>query len=133
MPSTSYTPKKSEITYLKNRLHKQTLTKERLRYIRVLIQEFNHRRTANISYSMRAFARDLEIDQKHLLRIFKNQKGLSPQKAELISMKLSLKFSDRRKFIQLVAASSARRRSSRNLARMGLQNAIIRKHLSLKI
>lgn len=133
MPTASNKLKKSEITYLKNCLQKQALTKERLRYIRVLIQEFNYRRSTNITYSLRAFARDLEIDQKHLLRILKNEKGLSPQKAELIAMKLSLKFSDRRKFIQLVAAASARRRSARNLARMGLQNAIIRKHLNLKI
>jgi len=96
---------------------------ERLKYISVLKKEFQNRKKENKFYSLRAFAKLLQLDPIHLSRIFKNQKGLSRNKAEIASRKLShLDFSQRQEFILTVTSISAHSQLARNLAKMGLRN-----------
>ena len=86
---------KSQISYAKNRVSKNHLPNERAKYIKILTEKFKQRRALNLYYSLRNFARDLNLDHKHLSRILKNQKGLSRKKAEIISRKLNLPFNER--------------------------------------
>ncbi|WP_409479949.1 hypothetical protein [Pseudobdellovibrio sp. HCB154] len=95
----------------------------RIRYIEILKAEFVHRRSKNIFYSLRNFAKDLELNPMHLSNILNNKRGLSRRKAEIVAGKLRhLNFSERRRFLLLVSATSARSRFERNLAKMGLKN-----------
>lgn len=124
---------KSQKSYAKNRESKKHLPAERVKYINFLVEEFMYRRTVNIYYSLRNFARDLELDHRHLGRILKNEKGLSRRKAEVISRKLNLPFNERRKFNLLVSAASARRQFERNLAAYGLKNEPCREKLKTNL
>ena len=95
----------------------------RTKYIEILKTEFLHRRSKNIFYSLRSFAKDLELDPMHLSNILNNKRGLSRRKAEFIARRLlHLKFVERRRFLLLVSATSARSCFERNLAKMGLKN-----------
>lgn len=111
-----------------NRKEKSLLVLIRAQYITVLKNELEKRRAINFHYSLRAFARELELDPIHLSRILNNKKGLSPRKAEGIARKLHLNFSERRRFRSLVSAASARSKLTRNLAAYGLKNKAYLKH-----
>lgn len=96
---------------------------DRSKYIKILQKEFSTRREANIYYSLRQFALDLEVDFSHLGYVLRNERGFSRRKAELISRKLThLNFSERKSFIRLVSAASGKSRFEKNLAKMGLKN-----------
>lgn len=114
----------AEKTYAKNREVKKSLINDRLKYISILQNEFKLRRQTNLFYSLRDFATDLMLDPIHLSRILRNKKGLSRKKAEVIARKLNLPFSERKKFLMLVSAASARSEFERNLAKYGLKNAL---------
>ena len=96
----------------------------RARYTEILKEEFIQRRTKDIFYSLRSFAKDLELNPIHLSNILANKRGLSRRRAEVVSRQLRhLNFEERRKFLLLVSAASARSSFARNLAKMGLKNA----------
>lgn len=96
---------------------------DRTEYIKILEKEFSTRREKNIYYSLRQFAHDLEVDFSHLGYVLRNERGFSRKKAESISRKLThLNYSQRKEFLRLVSATSARSRQERNLAKMGLKN-----------
>lgn len=96
---------------------------DRSEYIKILHKEFLTRKEQDIYYSLRQFARDLEVDFSHLGYVLRNERGFSRRKAELISRKLThLNYPDRKNFIRLVSAASARSRFEKNLAKMGLKN-----------
>ncbi len=57
------------------------------------------RRKANSSYSLRAMARDLEIDSSNLSAIINGKRGLPPRRAEFIAKKLSLTAFEKSQFI----------------------------------
>ena len=111
-----------QAAYARNKTSKKQLIPERLKYIRILLDEFEFRRSTSPFYSLRDFSRDLNLDPGHLSRVLKNQKGLSRRKAEYISLRLNLPFNDRKIFLRLVSASCARSLLSRNLAKLGLKN-----------
>lgn len=95
----------------------------RSEYIKILNIEFAHRKKVDIFYSLRKFAFDLEIDFSHLGYVLRNERGLSRRKAEMVALKLThLNYQQRKEFLLLVSACSARSRFERNLARMGLKN-----------
>lgn len=95
----------------------------RIKYIEILKEEFVQRRLKNTFYSLRSFAKDLELDPMHLSNILSNKRGLSRRKAEFVSRNLfHLRYSERRRFLLLVSAASGRSRFERNLAKMGLKN-----------
>lgn len=96
---------------------------EREDYIRILKQEFLVRRGKDHTYSMRDFAKDLQLTHSHLSYILNDQRGLSRRKAEVASRKLShLNFSQRQEFLLIVSAVSSRSQFRRNMAKMGLKN-----------
>lgn len=96
---------------------------DRQSYIKILKQEFLSRRAADYSYSMRNFAKDLNLNHVHLSYILNDQRGLSRKKAELVARKLThLNIQQRQEFLLTVSSVSARSRFARNLAKMGLKN-----------
>lgn len=97
-------------------------------YIEFLKNEFSYRRAKDTFYSLRNFAIDLELEPGHLSRILRNQRGLSRKKAELIARKLThLNYSERKRFLRLVSATSGRSKFERNLAKMGLKHEELRR------
>lgn len=63
-------------------------------YIEILKTEFSYRRTKNIFYSLRDFAKDLELNSMHLSNIMNNKRGLSRQKAEDIARKFHIGYAE---------------------------------------
>jgi hypothetical protein len=94
----------------------------RLTYIEILKHEFKFRREKNLTYSLRRFAADLDLNPIHFHKIINNKCGISRAKAEKIARKLHLPYIERRKFILLVTAASSRSHFQKNLAKMGLRN-----------
>lgn len=94
----------------------------RATYVEILKNEFIKRRSKNVFYSLRNFAKDIDLDPMHLSNILHNKRGLSRAKAEDIAPKLQIGYAERRKFILLVTAVSSRSKFKKNLARMGLRN-----------
>ena len=82
----------------------------------VLREHFNRRAERNTSYSLRAFARDLEIPASVLSEIFSKKAGISLKKAGIIAEKLNLDEGDRKFFCKLVEAGCARSKEERERA-----------------
>lgn len=59
-------------------------------YRKIMQEEFNYRVEQNSAYSLRAFARDIEINPSQLSDIFKGKVGLGSKKALIIAKKLGL-------------------------------------------
>lgn len=96
---------------------------DRQSYIQILKQEFQQRRGSNHTYSLRDFAKDINLNYSHLSYVLNAQRGLSRKKAELVARKLNhLNFAQRQEFLLIVSSVSARSRFARNLSRMGLKN-----------
>ncbi|MGE4133080.1 MAG: DUF4423 domain-containing protein [Bdellovibrionales bacterium] len=73
-------------------MHNQKLSPESLEIIRTAIQRtFIERCKKNKSYSLRAYAHYLEIDQSNLSKILKGQKGISADFARSVSLKIGLR------------------------------------------
>lgn len=81
-----------------------------------LSTELARRRLRNKSYSMRAFARDLELSPSRLSEVLNGHEGLSEQSAERVAARLALKTKEREYFRDLVLATSARNRTVRKFA-----------------
>jgi plasmid maintenance system antidote protein VapI len=58
--------------------------------VSILTREFEQRRERKPSYSLRAFARFIELDPSHLSKVFRGQRGLSQERASAIFRKLGL-------------------------------------------
>lgn len=86
----------------------------------ILMDEFKKRARKNPSYSLRAFARDLEISSAHLSQVFRGKEGLSPQKAEQIAEKLFQRRAEVRYFCDLVESQHARSSAGRKAAQKAL-------------
>jgi uncharacterized protein (TIGR02147 family) len=89
----------------------------------VLNTEFDRRKRKNDSYSLRAFARDLEISPSRLSEILKGSNGLSEKSANHIATKLKLKNLERKFLLDLVLAESARNGKVRELAQVRLADS----------
>ncbi len=59
-------------------------------YLSKLKQEFSRRQRVNSSYSLRAFAKDLEIDSSNMSAILKKKRGLPSHRAERMADLLKL-------------------------------------------
>ena len=86
-------------------------------YLSILEKEFLKRQKNNPLYSLRAFARDLELAPSHLSGILKGKLGLSNPAADRIGKALGFSFREIDHFKNLVASKHARSRSMRKLAR----------------
>lgn len=107
------------------KLQQQCRLELRLKVIEVLINEFKFRRSTELHYSIRSFARDIGMNHVHLNQVLLNQRGLSLKKAEIITREFNLNYAGRLHFYRLVSASCARSVLARNLAMMGLKAKIV--------
>lgn len=83
-------------------------------YYRILLQKkFLARKEKNHKYSLRAFARDLNIKPPQLSQILSGKKGLSKKTSLEIVQSLNLKDSEKELFLHSVVAVHARRKSER--------------------
>lgn len=117
--------KRSVDTVLTNKIAVYKLPYENLSYVALLMKAFELRKKRNSKYSLRRYARDLELTPMHLSYILRGQRGLSRKKAEVVATVLRLSYKDRKKFLQIVSALSARAFRERNLAQLGLRNGMI--------
>lgn len=86
----------------------------------IIEHEYNARVSKNTGYSIRAFARDLNISPATLSLILKKKAGLSLKKIEVISKKLNLS-GDEKDFFQTLAQSNcSRSKHERHLAKLRL-------------
>ena len=69
---------------------------------------YEQRTSKNPHYSLRAFARDLDLDSSQLSAILKNKKGLSLERAEKIALKLGLSENETERFLLTVQENHAR-------------------------
>jgi plasmid maintenance system antidote protein VapI len=90
-------------------------------YLEIIREVFLERRAANITYTLRQFANDLGIKERHLSKILAGDKGLSKQNAFIVGRRLGLGLREAKEFRFLVSAESGRSRYERNLASQWLQ------------
>lgn len=97
----------------------------------ILADVFSERRAKNPSYSMRAFARDIDILPSRLSDILNGKQGLSESKAQKILGKLNLPEDTKSHFLNLVMASHSRSKSARKIAQKNLQAQTLNPNVSL--
>lgn len=76
-------------------------------YKDMLLQELSERKAANSKYSLRAFARDLEVSASFLSHVLRNKKNLSVENAISFSKKLGWSSLDSQILVNLVRYQSA--------------------------
>lgn len=81
-----------------------------------ILREFERRQKKNPSYSLRAFARDLEIPCSRLSEILNRKRGLSQRRAPSLADKLYLSPSEKEYFIDLALCEHARSGLVKNMA-----------------
>jgi hypothetical protein len=67
-----------------------------------LVQELKTRIEKNSSYSLRAFARDIDLSASYLSQLINGQKSLSPRKATSVLKKLKWPYEKERRFLSSV-------------------------------
>ena len=77
-------------------------------YQDLLIEEFEKRKEINSSYSLRAYARDLDLSAPRLSQILNKKQGLSVNAAEAIAQKLKLTEGKKKWFCYSAGALHAR-------------------------
>ncbi len=77
-------------------------------YLETLMNHYSQRKAVNVSYSMNAYARDLQIRPSQLSEVLRKKKGLSEDSARKIANRLKLKAVERENFIQSVSALYSR-------------------------
>lgn len=85
-------------------------------YRDILKNKLEERCKANPHYSMRAFARDMNVTPDMISRVFNGKKGLSEKTAEKIATSLGFTHDEKDFFTNLVIESDARSKEKRNLA-----------------
>ena len=104
---------------------------ERVNYRQILGEELERRCKRNPSYSLRSFARDLNLSVGSISKVLSGKQGLSASKAKQISKLLDLGDSETELFCTLVESSHARAKVNRDLALKRLSSNPIT-NLSLK-
>lgn len=77
-------------------------------YHDLLISELNERQLSNPSYSLRAFARDLDLSASKLSQVMRRRQGLSLELADEVASKLNLEGTKKEWFVLSVGANHAR-------------------------
>lgn len=85
-------------------------------YRHILKSEFDRRSSVNPSYSLRAFARDLDIQAPQLSAVLLGKKGLSSKKASTVAKTLGFSKTEEKKFVAAVSAAHARSKLGRETA-----------------
>lgn len=81
-----------------------------------ILKELERRQRKNPSYSLRAFARDLEVPCSRLSEILNDKVGLSETRAVALATKLNLSPSEQEFFVDLALAEHARSAVLREMA-----------------
>lgn len=84
---------------------------------------FDVRKNKNANYSLRAFARDLEISPSRLSELMNNNGGLSGTMAMKLATNLKLRPQEKKFFLDTILAGSARNRQVRKLASQRIEKA----------
>lgn len=101
-------------------------------YRHMIRHRYAERRLRNPNYSIRAFARDLELSPSHLSEIFNGKEKLSLKTAAKIGPAIGLKHKELEWFLDAVAFESARSVETKNLAKKRLdQHAQAKRFLRL--
>lgn len=102
-------------------------------YQRVLRSELEKRCAKNPRYSLRAFARDLELSASHLSGILGGRYGLSREGAVSISRRIGLAAGETEIFVQSVESQHARSRVLRQVASEKLKALRKKSHSTTKL
>ncbi len=89
----------------------------------VLAIEYDRRKTRNVSYSLRAFARDLEMSVSRLSEVMSGSHGLSEKSANQIARQLKMSPIQKQYWLDMILAKSARNPNVKNLAKNRLSAA----------
>lgn len=100
-------------------------------YLDILKKEFDARKRVNQSYSLRAFARDLELSPSRLSEVLSNKSGLSEKSAQKVAKKIRLSPSETKLFIELVNKKHARSSKARQSANDYLEGQSKKNNISL--
>lgn len=90
-------------------------------YQTILKQHLNQRKLSNPRYSLRSFARDVEIPSSHMSKILRGRQGMSADRAAKICDKLNIHGDEKEFFVDLVLASDARSKAGKLAAKKRLQ------------
>lgn len=85
-------------------------------YIDILKHQLEIRTAKNSNYSLRAFARDLELNASRLSEILNQKKGLSEVAAKALAEKLGLNQTEKEFFVLSALAQHARGQKAKDLA-----------------
>lgn len=88
---------------------------------KILRRELENRLSRLPKYSLRAFARDLELAPSRLSEILSGKQGLSRERASVVADRLGMAPAERELFCDLVEAEHARGQVSRELAKVRLE------------
>jgi uncharacterized protein (TIGR02147 family) len=100
------------------------MKENRFDYVKKLKEQFEVRTSKNSSYSLRAFARDLEIIPSRLSDIMNYKKGLSEDSAKKIAAKLGLNASELELFTLSAKSQHARNNKDKQDAKDQLQKKL---------
>ncbi|MEK2690855.1 TIGR02147 family protein [Bdellovibrio sp. GT3] len=89
-------------------------------HYKYLADEFARRSNANPHYSLRSFARDLEVTPSWLSDFLSNKKGMAPKTAERLSVLLGMALTESRVFILSSKAFHSRSEKDRKAATLEL-------------
>jgi uncharacterized protein (TIGR02147 family) len=93
-------------------------------YRRYLREAFDLRSSRNKSYSLRAFARDLELAVSTLTELLNGKYGLSPERAIRVAKNLNLNDLQSQHFSNLVAMKYSRKTEDRETARIAVEERL---------
>lgn len=85
-------------------------------YLQILQREFEKKKEKNPRYSLRVFARHLDIDHSTLSQIFSRKRGLSENLAKKIASNLTLTHHEKQKFLTSVDTCFARAKKKKAAA-----------------
>jgi uncharacterized protein (TIGR02147 family) len=100
------------------------MKKTNFNYVDILIQKLEERSRKNRSYSLRAFARDLEISAPRLSQILSKKKGLSEKSAEKLISKLGLSSREAECFILSAKSKHSRSKKEKVEASLSLSDLL---------
>jgi uncharacterized protein (TIGR02147 family) len=86
----------------------------------ILQEHLSERIAANSGYSLRAFARDLEISPQQLSNVMNGRKGLSEKMAAQIAERLGYNTSQKNMFCELARAKFSRSKAQREISKVKL-------------
>ncbi|MDA8792003.1 TIGR02147 family protein [Bacteriovoracaceae bacterium] len=98
------------------------MSREEIDYLFFIRNEFDGRLRYNPQYSLRAFARDLDISPSRLSEILNRKGGLSEKSAIKIAKKLKLNLEEQSYFLALVNHNFSRSKEKQLLARKVIQD-----------